>query len=857
MKLRKKLTVFAAMLTMMFAVFGLASFAYAAEDPEKPTFTAYAENDNVVVELKAADDMTGFGGFEIDSVVYDMDAFSYSRNDVSVAAGMELGANIAAGKFAAYSTNGVNLGAGDTIFKISFSKGPEYSIESHYSFELTVKEIYDIERNEYTSWHKNNDGSKPISFSVYYIEGEDYFTFVDTAGKPYKLYDSDIIKENIDPEKWLGYDVYMLKDVLPAKGVDEAKLANCCYKASDGKGYDISIDASSFDKMGVFYDDGYQCWRNADISLNKANWSVVTGLTTITAYNHAYTDGICTNKISNGRPGSEVASGHEVPGITFIDTAGNEKELSSSMIVGDTEGKPWTATLKNGTEVTYTIYMLSDVLNANGVDAANLADCCYIASDCADKNEYKMTFKADRFSNMALFYDPDKLGWRNTFDDETQVAWFAVTGLKAVTAVNHSYTDGVCHNQINVKKNDFEECGDKILLESIALNKTELTLAAGKTETLTVTFNPADAADKDLTWTSDKESVAAVDTAGKITAVAPGTAKITAAAGGKTAVCTVTVVENAADNASEAITALPAADKLTLNDKAAVEAARKAYNALTDEQKADVPAETLKKLEDAEKQIEKLEGDTKNADDVSAKLNALPAADKVTAADKAAVEAARAAYDALTDEQKAKVPAETLKKLEDAEKQIAALEKAAADAQANKVVKGKTYKVSSMKYKVTKADMTGKGTVTLTGTTKKKAKLTKLTVPATVKINGAKFKVTAIGNKAFNKFNKIKTLTIGKNVKTIGTSAFAGNTALTTATIKSTVLTSIGKSAFSGDKKLKTVKISSKKLKKVGKNAIKGIAEKAKIKVPKAKVSAYKKLFKSSTGFKKTMSISK
>ena len=173
-----------------------------------------------------------------------------------------------------------------------------------------------------------------------------------------------------------------------------------------------------------------------------------------------------------------------------------------------------------------------------------------------------------------------------------------------------------------------------------------------------------------------------------------------------------------------------------------------------------------------------------------------------------------------------------------------------------KVEKGKSYTVNKLKYKVTNADMKGSGTVTLTGTTKKKAKLTKLTVPKTVKINGAVFKVTAIGTKAFNKFTKIKTVTIGDNVKTIGTSAFAGNTALTKVTIGKGV-TKIGKSAFSGDKKLKTITIKSKKLKSVGKNAIKSIDKKATIKVPKAQLKNYKKLFSSKTGFKKTMKVKK
>ena len=243
------------------------------------------------------------------------------------------------------------------------------------------------------------------------------------------------------------------------------------------------------------------------------------------------------------------------------------------------------------------------------------------------------------------------------------------------------------------------------------------------------------------------------------------------------------------------------------------------------------------------------------ADTVSASIAALKSADALTLADKDAVAAARAAYNKLTDTQKKLVSADTLKKLTDAEAKITALKKAAAKA-AKAVVKGKTYTVSKMKYKVTNANMNGRGTVTLTGTTKSKRKLTRLTVPKTVKINGAVFKVTAIGNKAFGKFTKIRTVTIGDNVRMIGTGAFAGNKKLTKVTIGRGAA-KIGGSAFLGDENLKTIVVKSTKLKSVGKKAIRGICMDAVIRVPKKQLKKYRKLFSPKTGFKKTMTVHK
>lgn len=76
----------------------------------------------------------------------------------------------------------------------------------------------------------------------------------------------------------------------------------------------------------------------------------------------------------------------------------------------------------------------------------------------------------------------------------------------------------------------------------ISLNKSELTLTAGNSDTsLTATVTPPDSTDS-VVWSSDKPAVAAVDSAtGKVTAVAPGEATITAKAGTKTATCTVKV----------------------------------------------------------------------------------------------------------------------------------------------------------------------------------------------------------------------------------------------------------------------------------------------------------------------------
>lgn len=77
---------------------------------------------------------------------------------------------------------------------------------------------------------------------------------------------------------------------------------------------------------------------------------------------------------------------------------------------------------------------------------------------------------------------------------------------------------------------------------SVTLNKSALTLEAGKTGKLSATVLPASATDKSVSWSSSREDVASVSTNGTVTAKKAGTAVITATAvNGKNASCTVTV----------------------------------------------------------------------------------------------------------------------------------------------------------------------------------------------------------------------------------------------------------------------------------------------------------------------------
>ena len=89
-------------------------------------------------------------------------------------------------------------------------------------------------------------------------------------------------------------------------------------------------------------------------------------------------------------------------------------------------------------------------------------------------------------------------------------------------------------------KNDDDDDGDVAVTE-VKITSTVTEVTAGETITLTAEVSPADATDKTVTWSSSDTAIATVDSTGKVSGVAAGTATITAKAGEKTAAVDVTV----------------------------------------------------------------------------------------------------------------------------------------------------------------------------------------------------------------------------------------------------------------------------------------------------------------------------
>lgn len=83
---------------------------------------------------------------------------------------------------------------------------------------------------------------------------------------------------------------------------------------------------------------------------------------------------------------------------------------------------------------------------------------------------------------------------------------------------------------------------EQIPVDHILLDKSDVTLTEGDSESLTATVSPSNATNKNVSWTSSNTSIATVSD-GIVKAVKSGTStiKVTTSDGGKTAECKVTV----------------------------------------------------------------------------------------------------------------------------------------------------------------------------------------------------------------------------------------------------------------------------------------------------------------------------
>ena len=158
--------------------------------------------------------------------------------------------------------------------------------------------------------------------------------------------------------------------------------------------------------------------------------------------------------------------------------------------------------------------------------------------------EYKLTYGGTFTTTLGNFTKIQLIGgfwqrWGKTvpgWDNDAEI-W---TGEASSVLMNMELSDENHQNPFQV----IFTIEAKVDVTSITLPATASMTVGGETLTLTPTVLPDNATDKGVTWTTSDASVATVDADGVVTAVAVGTATITATAkdgSGVTGTCTVNV----------------------------------------------------------------------------------------------------------------------------------------------------------------------------------------------------------------------------------------------------------------------------------------------------------------------------
>lgn len=145
------------------------------------------------------------------------------------------------------------------------------------------------------------------------------------------------------------------------------------------------------------------------------------------------------------------------------------------------------------------------------------------------------------FTNSnSLIVSEEGLSWSSSDTSVATVSNGVVTGVAAgnVTITATSEADNNVKNTI-----DLVVSAEIVHVESVSLNESILNLVDEEKVELIATISPDNAYDQSVSWESDDESVATVDSDGVVTGVSEGTATITVTTtdGEKTATCDVTV----------------------------------------------------------------------------------------------------------------------------------------------------------------------------------------------------------------------------------------------------------------------------------------------------------------------------
>lgn len=248
--------------------------------------------------------------------------------------------------------------------------------------------------------------------------------------------------------------------------------------------------------------------------------------------------------VTEGKDGVSASVSDGVLTIQVAPEAVNQTKVelivTAKYTISDTLTSPEPKDTTGNVDATCTVTVQNDAPVDKKVDSIDLSATSRSLNLTNNKTaDITVTVNPDDATNKSVVWsvsgDAVTLGGSNSDSTRTVTAQKGGTATITVKAEDGSNVS----NTIEITVTD----DTPVPVTGVSLNKNSLSLTVGGKDTLIATVAPTNASNQKVNWSSSNDKIASVDSNGNVTAVAQGSATITATTedGKKTATCSVTV----------------------------------------------------------------------------------------------------------------------------------------------------------------------------------------------------------------------------------------------------------------------------------------------------------------------------
>lgn len=386
---------------------------------------------------------------------------------------------------------------------------------------------------------------------------------------------TDSISDMAHKDRWEG--IFFVDTINRGQGTllgDHVWLNNACLieygdlKIKDGQQLAIAEGASLTNQYGsIEVQSGGSIYNEGTLINNEGYIAVYPG-GEYQEYGKGTFIGVPIEYIDQDQPEQDetVVAGVQLSKEKMTLRPGNSKRLTATVLPETAENKnvTWSSSDTNVAKVNKNgrvtaVNEGTAIITVTTEDGGFVAECkVTVKKDAPEEidvtsvmlNKNSLTLQKDGSETLSAVVQPENatdssVRWSSS---DTAVATVDENGKvtavgKGTAVISATTVDGGFIAQCNVTVE--EDTPEVVAVENVSLDKKTLTVDIGESEKLTATVKPDNAANKNVTWSSNDEDVASVDANGRVTAISRGTATITVRTedGNFAAQCKVTVTD--------------------------------------------------------------------------------------------------------------------------------------------------------------------------------------------------------------------------------------------------------------------------------------------------------------------------